>query len=118
MAGLQGTKPQDTYKGLIKTIDNQEISGEIQLSDGNGNPLPIKVSTTDVRINGQSLTSYTHNQVISSATWDIRHDMGKRPSVTVVNSAGQAVIGDVSYINEYQLTIQFKNPFKGKAYLN
>lgn len=118
MAGLKGTKPQETFQGLIKTIDNQEITGEVQLSDGNGNALPLVVSTTQVKVNGESLTSYTHNQTTSSATWVIDHNMGKRPSVTVVNSAGQSVIGSVTYNSINQLTVEFKNPFKGKAYLN
>lgn len=118
MAGLKGTKPQETYQGLIKTIDNQEVSGDVQLSDGNGNALPITISSTQVKVNGESLTSFTYNQTTASNTWSITHNMGKRPSVTVVNSAGQSVIGEVSYINVNQLTVQFKNPFKGKAYLN
>lgn len=118
MAGLKGTKPQETYQSLIKTIDNQEVTGEVQLSDGNGNALPIVLSSSEVKVNGESLTSYTHNQTTSSATWTIDHNMGKRPSVTVVDSSGSVVIGSVAYISVNQLTIQFKNPFKGKAYLN
>ena len=56
MATLTGNKPKDTYKGLIKTFDSNEVTGEVQLSDGNGNALPMTVSTTDVRVRGVGLT--------------------------------------------------------------
>jgi hypothetical protein len=118
MATLTGNKPKDTYKGLIKTIDSNEVSGDIQLSDGNGNALPITVSTTEVRVNGEALTSFKHYQTTTSAEWIITHNMGKYPSVSVVDSANSYVIGEVEYIDENVLIVRFKNPFKGNAFLN
>jgi hypothetical protein len=46
---LNGLTPAGTYPGLIKTGDNTAISGTPKvLSDGNGNDLPMEVSTTGV----------------------------------------------------------------------
>jgi hypothetical protein len=46
---LNGLTPANTYPGLIKTGDNTAISGTPKvLSDGNGNNLPMEVSTTGV----------------------------------------------------------------------
>jgi hypothetical protein len=46
---LNGLTPAGTYPGLIKTGDNTAISGIPKvLSDGNGNDLPMEVSTTGV----------------------------------------------------------------------
>jgi len=46
---LNGLTPAGTYPGLIKTGDNTAISGTLKvLSDGNGNNLPMEVSTTGV----------------------------------------------------------------------
>jgi hypothetical protein len=124
MATLTGNKPKDTYKGLIKTSDNNELSGSKQLSDGNGNLLPITVSTSTVALtgtvtsNGESLTSFTHNQTTTATSWTITHNMGKYPSVTIVDSANTYVVGQVDYINNNSLTVSFKSAFKGKAYLN
>lgn len=118
MATLTGNKPKDTYKGLIKTIDSQEVSGDVQLSDGNGNPLPISVSATDVRVNGQSLTSFTYEQPSAEAEWIIEHNLGKKPSVTAVDSANTQVVGEVEYLDNNNLIVRFKYPFKGKAFLN
>ena len=61
---------------------------------------------------------YTHKQNSASDTWTIVHNLGKYPSVTVVDSAGTAVIGEVTYDNTNQVTIKFTSAFSGKAYLN
>ena len=124
MSTLTGQKPKDTYKGLIKTSDSQEISGAKQLSDGNGNLLPVTVSTNSVALtgtvtaNGESLTSYTHNQTVAAEEWTINHNMNKKPSVTIVDSANTYVIGEVTYLDSNSLRVSFKYAFKGKAYLN
>ena len=118
MATLTGNKPKDTYKGLIKTIDSNEVTGEVQLSDGNGTALPISVSTSNVRVNGESLTSYTHHQDVSASEWIIEHALGKNPSVSVVDSANTQVVGEVEYLDNAVLVVRFKYPFKGKAFLN
>lgn len=61
---------------------------------------------------------YTHNQTTSSATWNITHNLGKYPSIEVVDTAGSMVIGDVTYNDINNVTITFTSQFKGKAYLN
>lgn len=61
---------------------------------------------------------YTHIQSASSTTWTITHNLNYHPSVTVVDSAGSAVIGDVTYVSENQLIVSFSVPFGGKAYLS
>jgi hypothetical protein len=51
---LNGLTPAGTYPGLIKTGDNTAISGTPKvLSDGNGNNLPMEVSTTGVNFTNQ-----------------------------------------------------------------
>ena len=51
---LNGLTPAGTYPGLIKTGDNTAISGTPKvLSDGNGNDLPMEVSTTGVNFTNQ-----------------------------------------------------------------
>ena len=124
MSTLTGTKPKDTYQGLIKTSDSGPVTGSKQLSDGNGNLLPVTVSSSSVALtgtvtaNGESLTSYTHNQTTTATSWTINHNMNKKPSVTVVDSANTYVIGEVEYLDANSLTVSFKNAFKGKAHLN
>lgn len=62
--------------------------------------------------------NYTHIQSTSDVEWHIVHNLGKNPSVTIVDSAGTMVAGDVDYVNVNELFVRFKYPFKGKAFLN
>lgn len=62
--------------------------------------------------------SYVHHQNISSTTWNITHFLGKRPSVTVVDSSDRVVYGNINYIDDDSLTLSFSSAFSGKAYLN
>lgn len=64
------------------------------------------------------LDSLTFNQNTSSALWTIAHNLGKFPSVTVFDSAGSQMEGDVKQINNDELTITFGAAFAGVAYLN
>ncbi len=61
---------------------------------------------------------YEHVQSASSATWSVTHNLGKKPSVTVVDSAGTKVIGEVEYVDDNNVTLKFKSTFSGKAYFN
>lgn len=73
---------------------------------------------TPIETGAGSNQTYVHIQGEASAAWVIEHNLEKYPSVTVVTSAGTVVIGDVTYSNENIVTVSFKGPFKGKAYLN
>lgn len=62
---------------------------------------------------------YTFEQGIASSIWIIEHDMGKRPSVTIVDSAGNMQIpNEITYDSDTQITVTFLSAFAGKAYLN
>jgi hypothetical protein len=61
---------------------------------------------------------YTHNQNSVSDTWSVTHNLGKKPSVTVVDSADTVLYGAVLYTNNNSLTITLSAPTSGKAYMN
>ena len=62
--------------------------------------------------------TYTHNQLVPSATWLITHNMTRFPSVTVFDNTGSQVIGEVNHTSEIQLQLTFSAAFAGVAYLN
>ena len=62
--------------------------------------------------------SFVHTQTNPSNTWSITHNLGKKPSVTIVTATDTTVIGDVTYNNNNQLTINLSSANSGKAYLN
>lgn len=61
---------------------------------------------------------YVHSQLSSVTIWSITHSLARHPSVTIVDSAGSVVIGDVNYLSANQLTVTFSAAFSGTAYLN
>ena len=62
--------------------------------------------------------SFVYTQSVASATWNITHNLGKYPSVSVTDSGLSTVYGDVDYTDTNSLTITFKSAFGGKAFLN
>lgn len=61
---------------------------------------------------------FIHDQIAPEDEWIIEHPLNKKPSVTVVDSAGTVVIGSVTYISEKEIKINFTSAFSGQAYLN
>ena len=82
-------------------------SGEILLND-----------TLQMNSNVLQTATYIHNQDVSSDTWNVKHNLNKYPSVTVIDSGDNVVYGDVKYIDKNNLQINFSAAFGGKAYLN
>lgn len=62
-------------------------------------------------------TYYRHDQQTPEAVWHLHHPLGRMCAVTVVDSAGSLVEGDVTYLSVNELTIEFSAPFAGQAYL-
>jgi hypothetical protein len=62
--------------------------------------------------------TFVFDQQVASSVWVVVHNMGKFPSVSIVDTANDQVEGEVKYNTNNQLTITFTAPFAGKAYLN
>lgn len=67
---------------------------------------------------GDGDKSFIFTQAAASAEWEIDHNLDKYPSVSIVDSGGNEVVGDVTYMTKNKLTVAFTAPFSGKAYLN
>lgn len=65
---------------------------------------------------GTSSGFYRHSQVVASAQWNFVHDLNYPPSITVVDSAGTEFYGDITYIDDFTIQIDFAFPFAGYAY--
>jgi hypothetical protein len=86
-----------------------------------GSDTSISVSDYISRTEVASITGglfYEYHQVIPSLLWNINHPLNKHPSVTTVASAGNVIIGSVTYINNNNLTVRYAIPQIGYAYLN
>jgi hypothetical protein len=63
-------------------------------------------------------STYKYLKTSAASTWTVKHNLDKHPSVTVVDSGGTVVKGDITYNSANQLTITFSSSFSGTAYLN
>lgn len=66
----------------------------------------------------EALATFIFEQGIASDVWQIEHNLNKYPAVSVVDSAGNEVIAEVTYEDLNNLTITMQSAFKGKAFLN
>jgi microcystin-dependent protein len=62
--------------------------------------------------------TYTHTQTPLASTWVVTHNLGRTPSVTVVDTGESVILPNVHYDSLNQVTLTFGNPTSGKAYLN
>lgn len=62
--------------------------------------------------------SQTWTQSSASATWTITHTLGKFPAVTLVDSSGSEIEGEIQYDSASQITVSFSAALAGTAYLN
>ncbi len=60
---------------------------------------------------------YRHVQGTPAVLWEIQHPLNRYTAVSVVDSAGSIVEGDVTYLSPSELTIAFSAAFAGEAYL-
>ncbi len=63
-------------------------------------------------------TTYPFAQSMPASVWTIVHGLDRYPSVTVIDSAGEEIDGDVRYVDANTITVTFAAPFSGDAYLN
>jgi hypothetical protein len=80
--------------------------------------LPISMAEAIQGEKGDPATSFVWTQSTALATWTIPHNLNKYPSVSVVDTLGNLVYPDVSYIDENIIQIKHGSPFAGSAYLN
>jgi hypothetical protein len=109
---LNGLTPAGTYPGLIKTGDNTAIDGTLKvLSDGNGNNLPMEVSTAGVNLTG----SPTVNSVAIANTTQVaakQDTLVSGTNIKTINSTSILGSGNINVVTSpsgVAGAIQFSN---------
>jgi hypothetical protein len=62
--------------------------------------------------------NFVFDKQVAASVWVVVHNMGKYPSVSIVDTANDQVDAEVKYNSINQLTITFTAAVAGKAYLN
>lgn len=84
---------------------------------GVGSDDNVTIVVDDV-VEGSGDKSYVHSQVAPASDVTINHNLDKFPSVTVIDSAGDVVVGDVQYVDSDNVRLQFSGAMSFTAYLN
>ena len=105
-AGTQGTQGTIGVQG-VSGVGGAAIDNTDDVSEGTTNKY-----FTVARV------SYAHMQGVASSSWAITHNLGFKPNVTVIDSAGNIVEGEIAYTNSNSLTVSFQSAFSGNAYLS
>ena len=89
---------------------------DTEMSDTSENPVQNKVikAYVDERLD----KNYVHTQIAAANNWTITHNLNKYPAITIVDSGGTVVIGEIEYINLNLVYVKFNGIFSGKAYCN
>ena len=89
---------------------------DTEMSDTSENPVQNKVikSYVDARLD----KNYVHTQIAAANNWTITHNLNKYPAITIVDSGGTVVVGEIEYINLNLAYVKFNGIFSGKAYCN
>lgn len=119
---------QQYYEMIQEKVDNGEFDGEdgfspIITTSKEGKETTITIidvegTKTATIFDGEEDKNFLFIQNEASDTWEITHNLNKYPSVSVIDSAGDSVAGEVKYDSLNKLTIYFKGGFKGQASLN
>lgn len=119
VTGLTTSSPAfDVSSNVGIIVTDTEVVNEVLHSDSSGDLKFKPFSEIMSGLNVLSDKSFIHNQSTASSTWVVQHNLDKHASVTVVDSAGTVVVGQVDYDSLDQITLSFKASFSGKAYFN
>ena len=69
-------------------------------------------------LSSQGAPTFVFTQGVPATTWNIQHNLGKFPSVSVINNNNVVINGEVTYIDNNNVQLNFSAGFTGKAYLN
>ena len=108
---LQNTKlDKGTYTGTAEDLKNSIDSKANTDASNIDDNLHIWRQKIDA--------NYVHDQAQPSSIWIINHPLNKKVSVTITDTAGTVVEGQVIINDNSQVIITFNNPFSGIAVLN
>lgn len=79
---------------------------------------PLDKDVENLKQDAKRIQGYVHNQLVAAKKWYVEHGLNKYPSITVVDSAGSVVVGEVKYLDMNNVIISFSAEFGGKAYIN
>ena len=101
-----------TLKGAIYTLNLTNLFGNSTLDIDKFYDFAV------FTLSSQGVPTFVFDQAAPATVWNIQHNLGKFPSVSVVNNNDIVINGEVTYIDNNNVQLNFSAGFSGKAYLN
>ena len=60
---------------------------------------------------------FVFEQVVPATTWNIAHNLNKKPSIKIVDSTDEVIEGEEVYVDNNNIILTFSALITGKAYL-
>ena len=98
--GLQGLTGAQGITGSQGEIGSQGIQGTAGIS--------FSVSKV----------SFRYEQSNQSSVWNINHNLGFNPNITILDYSGNTIESDIVYVNINNVTLTFSSDVSGYAYLS
>lgn len=98
------------------TLIVTRIPGQVVVNPSASVPIVVQASRVGVQgPPGLAGTQYVHTQAVPSLFWVIDHNLGTTPAVTITDSAGSEVRGEVTHNSANRTTLTFSAAFSGIA---
>ena len=101
-----------TANGAFYTLNLTNIGGNGVLTD------KLYYDFAVFTLSSQGAPTFIFNQNTVATVWNIQHNLGKFPSITVIDTGDTVVTGEYTYIDNNNVQLNFSAGFAGKAYLN
>lgn len=111
-----GYIPLQSVPNIYRTSADQNLIDVTKVDKVEGKGLSTNDYTDEDK--AKATETYIHEQQVASKRWVISHPLEKFPSVTVIDTAGTVVVGDVEYVLNSLIIITFSAEFSGKVFLN
>lgn len=96
---------------------DQNLSGdEISALQAANNPSATNPVATMSDVAGAA--SYIHTQAVPATTWTVNHGLNRRVSVSVVDLSDQAIVAQITWIDDNTVQIDTNSPAAGYVYCN
>ncbi len=103
----------DKFSGV-----DARIGGLDQLDTTDKSDLVAAINELAARSNPTSSgVAYSHQQWVASQVWTINHNLGIRPTVSILDAGGNEIEAEVAHLSANQLQIRFVLPVAGLARL-
>lgn len=96
---------EDNKVTIIAPVD---AGSEVAITYLSGKLVPIGAVFTNL---------FTFEQTEPATLWEVHHNLGRYPQVTVIDNDEDVCEAEVSYLDEYNLTIAFNQEMTGRAYM-